>query len=272
MVATLAAVTLEQALFTSLQSGQNEGYQIAGHSPGLTPAWRRELTAWAPSHDSLQPGATEIGSINFHMLADGAGCLSLTRPASEEYSGRGTNIATWMLVAAREALATFGSHPLRLLDAALAAGWTHSGNDFPALELVGRAREVNLEAICAACDSFEPEALALIVDCLRREQPVGVTVARPVRLVVDAVLSLLPLEARWEASFTTGLHPTMKRTFRLHLLTPLPEVTSQFTRAINGQIVDPHRSPGKLSKPAQELAGMLKQQRWCELRRRVLNG
>src|SRR5687768_13035354 len=98
---TVAAmpVVLEQALFTSLRSASNEGYQIAAHSEGVDEAARGELVAWGPSHDSLQPGIGCEGSCNGHSLADGRWCLSLTRSASDEYSGRGRNVATWTLLA-----------------------------------------------------------------------------------------------------------------------------------------------------------------------------
>src|SRR4051812_47470309 len=100
-------ILLQQALFTSLQAGENEGYQIAAHSRGVDAATHRELTAWGPSHDSLQPGTSEAGSINGHTLSDGRYCLSLTRTTSGEYSGRGANVATSLVIADADAMTLF---------------------------------------------------------------------------------------------------------------------------------------------------------------------
>lgn len=262
-------IVLQQALFTSLQAGENEGYQIAGHSPGVAGATHRELTAWGPSHDSLQAGVSE-SSINAHTLSDGRYCLSLTRTTSGEYSGRGTNVATSMLIADREAVALCGSHPLRLLEAALAAGWT-SGETSEEITLLGRSQPVHLEAVAEACGVFGPQTLAALVERVQRDEPLGIVLDQDQRLLIDALFSLLATELRPTITFTTGLLPSAKRAFRLHLLRPESDLKHLFTRVTGGQLLD--LAAGELQPTTdggQRLAELLSAQQWSQTRRFVL--
>ena len=61
---------VEQAIFTSAETGRSAGYQLVARSPGVAEADARELAVWCPSHDSL----LELGeplSVNFHPLQIG---------------------------------------------------------------------------------------------------------------------------------------------------------------------------------------------------------
>jgi GTPase-associated protein 1 len=263
-------IVLQQAVFTSLQAGENEGYQIASHSPGVGAETVRELTAWGPSHDSLQPEVGAAGSINGHLLSDGRYCLSLTRATSGEYSGRGANVESSLLIAATDGLALCGFHPLRLLEAALGAGWT-SGDVKEEITLVGRSQSVNLEAISQACGIFSPESLAALVERVQDKTPLAVLLTNDQRLLIDALYSLLPPGVRSSVSFTTGLLPSAKRAFHLHLLKPQTELKHLFTRTTGGQLLelsDPELSPEKAW--GRQLAEKLKSQQWSEVRRFVL--
>jgi hypothetical protein len=263
-------VVLQQALFASVQAGENEGYQIAGHSQGVDAATRRELTSWGPSHDSLQPGVGDAGSINGHTLSDGRYCLSLTRFASAEYSGRGRNVSTWLLIAGDDAVALCGHHPLRLLEAALAAGWTRA-DVTEEISLAGKSQPVNLEALAQACTIFPAETLAALVEHAAGSQALGVVLDHDQRLLIDALFSLLPLEERMPVSFTTGLLPSAKRAFHLHVLAPQTDVKNTFTRIVGGQMWNPTELK---SQPAADhghkLADLLVQQKWSDARRLVL--
>lgn len=262
-------IVLQQALFTSLQAGDNEGYQIAGHSSGVAGAAQRELTAWGPSHDSLQAGVSE-SSINGHTLSDGRYCLSLTRTTSGEYSGRGVNVATSLLIADREAVALCGSHPLRLLEAALAAGWT-SGETSAEITLVGRSQAVRLEAVAKACGVFAPQALAALVERMQRDEPLGIVLDHDQRLLIDALFSLAAIDVRPTISFTTGLLPSAKRAFRLHLLRPESELKHLFTRITGGTLLDLRAAELQpATDGGRKLAELLGAQQWSDVRRRVI--
>lgn len=263
-------IVLQQALFASVQAGENEGYQIAGHSPGIDVQTRRELNAWGPSHDSLQPGIPESGSINGHTLADGRFCLSFTRVASDEYSGRGRNVATWLLIAGADALELCGHHPLRLLESALAAGWTRA-DVTEEITLLGRSQPVNLEALAQACSVFPAETLAALVERIGSAGPQGVLIEREQRLLTDAIFSLLPLHQRLGVSFTTGLLPSAKRPFQLHLIAPQTDVKNLFTRVVGGQLCDPSDlKMHSTTDTGRKLAELLIAQRWSEAKRLVL--
>jgi hypothetical protein len=263
-------VALQQALFTSVQAGENEGYQIAGHSAGVDAAARRELTAWGPSHDSLQPGFSETGSINGHALADGRYCLSFTRGASDEYSGRGQNVATWLLMANADAMELCGYHPLRLLESALAAGWTRA-EVTQEITLVGRSEPIHLEAVAQACSVFPAETVAALVEQVSCSEPLAVLLDHDQRLLADALFSLLPIAQRGSVSFTTGLLPSAKRPFRLHVLAPQADLKNLFTRVIGGHFCDPaDLKTQAVSEQGRKLAELLVLQRWSEARRLVL--
>lgn len=277
MLVAAPSVVLEQALFTSLRSIENEGYQIAAHSAGVDDELCREITAWAPSHESLQPSMGETSSINAHQLGDGSLCLSLTRIASSEYSGRGQNVATWLLIAPAEALSMFGYHPLRLLDAALAAGWTsghESSSQLSSLTLIGRARAVNLEAVAQATSIFGATTLAALVERTALSERLGIVVEQNRRLLIDALFSLLPMAQRFRVSFTTGLLPSPRRPFGISLLGSQAEVQRAFRRTFSdGSLLDLAQPLPKTERtPAvQGLAQLLESERWCEIRRRVLD-
>jgi hypothetical protein len=265
-----APIVLQQALFTSVQAGENEGYQIAGHSAGVDAAMRRELTIWGPSHDSLQPGFNETGSINGHTLSDGRYCLSFTKATSDEYSGRGQNVATWLLIANADAVGLCGHHPLRLLESALAAGWTR-GEVTQEIALVGRSQPVHLEAVAEACSVFPAETLAALVEQASGPARLAVLLDHDQRLLIDALLSLLPIERRGSVSFTTGLLPSANRDFHLHVLAPQAEVKNMFTRLIGGQLCDPTALKAQaVTDQGRKLAELLVLQRWSEARRLVL--
>jgi hypothetical protein len=263
-------VVLQQTLFASVQAGENEGYQIAGSSPGVDADTRRELTAWGPSHDSLQPGVEDAGSINGHALADGRYCLSLTRTVSDEYSGRGRNVATWVLIAGADAIELCGRHPLRLLESALAAGWTRA-DVTEEISLIGKSQPVSLEALAQACTIFPAETLAALVEHAAGSQPLGILLDHDQRLLIDALFSLLPLDERMLVSFTTGLLPSAKRAFDLHVLAPQADVKNAFTRLFGGQIWNPTdlkaQAAGEIGR---KMAELLVQQKWSEARRLVL--
>jgi hypothetical protein len=277
MLLSTTPLTLDQALFTSTRSAKNEGYQIACRSAGIDDATARELTAWAPSHDSLQDGLPEVESLNAHLLSDGRWCLSLTRFASDEYSGRGRNVATWLLLAETAAMEMFGFHPLRMIDAAMAAGWgrTPAADTEPLAEitLAGRGRLVNLEAVALVCARYGANAVAQAVDAVEQSQHVAIAVEGCRRVLIDAILSLIPARDRPAISFTTGLTTSLRRPFRLHLLSRAEEGLRTFHRTFSGDIVDLFPSSDSktlLSERTRQLAELLAAERWCELRRQVM--
>jgi hypothetical protein len=157
-----------------------------------------------------------------------------------------------------------------MLESALAAGWTRV-DATQEVTLLGRSQPVNLEALAQACSIFPAETLAALVERVRSAEPLGVLIERDQRLLIDAIFSLLPLEQRAQTSFTTGLLPSAKRPFHLHLLAPQTEVKNLFTRVIGRQLCDPSDLKVRATTEAgHKLAELLVQQRWSEAKRLVL--
>ena len=95
---------IEQAVFTSIETGDSTGYHVVARSPGVCPSDARELCAWGPTHDSIldrwqtgmsappsgepAPPSGEVASFNFHPLPSGLYCISRTilAGANEERS------------------------------------------------------------------------------------------------------------------------------------------------------------------------------------------
>jgi len=89
--------------------------------------------------------------------------------------------------------------------------------------------------------------------------------------LIDGLFSLLTLDQRLAVSFTTGLLPSAKRPFHLHLLSPQTEVKNLFTRTMGGQLCDlSDRNTRPSTGGGQKLAEVLAEQKWSEARRLIV--
>ena len=105
---------VEQAIFTSVETDRQSGYQVLAHSPGVCDADLGELAAWEPSRDSMHETGPEAESFNFHPLPSGAYCLSRTTLNDGEQDG-GPRVYTHCLIVPPEVLDRFANHPFPLL-------------------------------------------------------------------------------------------------------------------------------------------------------------
>ena len=211
---------IEHALFTSVRSARNEGYQLAATSPGVSKDDARALSKWGPAHDSLFDATPNGSSINFHPLPSGRFCVSRSMAAGAEWSGRGgERIATHMLLVPPETLARFANDPFRLLAAVQVAG------RLPAAELAPeRLEPFYLPGHAATVDgsllarlSVDPgrRAVCGLLDAALDAEPLGVIAPVPAERLFAGLLNLLPVACRTELSFTTGLKDTLSRPFDL---------------------------------------------------------
>lgn len=241
---------IPQAIFTSLRGQKLAGYQLAAVSEGIDDDMARELNVWGPAHDSLIEEAPEEPSVNFHPLGEENFCLSLTRPAGAEYSGRkGPRVYTQMFILSHEALAQFDNNPWLILRAILAAGRASIYDEPPSalrlVPLVGRAGDSN-PAVQQFLQQVTEESFLGLAATVLKKPSVGLATLHSPRLVVSALFHLLAPKDRLKVSFTTGLRHSARRPFRLFALPRDVVVRHQFERLQGVTVVE--------FNPAAELA------------------
>jgi hypothetical protein len=218
---------VEQAIFTSVCSGRNEGYQVAASSSGISSTEIRELAQWGPGHDSLYDHSAVVESTNFHQLESGRYSLSHTVLAGREYSGRGgQRVYTHIVLLTEEMLGRFGNNPFRVAEALIAGGRLRVLKTIPhqldAFPLVGRASPIRVRQLEQMSQSLGPR-LAYLVNVALAVPALGVTSETSTKRLFSTLLDLLPLQYRLAFSFTTGLKVSARRPYRLAALPPQPE-------------------------------------------------
>lgn len=214
-----------QAIFTSVRSGRNEGYQLAAVSSGVSSEQERELSQWGPGHDSLYELPPGTPCASFHPLQSGGFCLSLSMLSGREYSGRaGQRVYTRSYLLSAETLERFANHPFRVMEALVAGGHVDVLDPVPrqldAIPLIGRASPVNVDDLERVCQTFPPEQLSCLVNAALTGTPLGIVGGAAPHRLLRALLDLLPLPRRPECSLTTGLKPSQRRPFRWTVLPP----------------------------------------------------
>jgi hypothetical protein len=234
---------IEQAIFTSVRGAAMDGYQLAATSPGVADDEAKELGIWGPAHDSLLDQRPRTRSINFHPLASGRFCVSLTTALDAEYSGRGgCQVYTHSLILEPETLRRFANDPFRVVEAALAAGQltplAEIPNELAPVVLPGAASPTNGVLLTRLSRRPGAAAMTKLVEEALHHKFVAVASRVPARQVLAGILNLLPVECRTEFSFTTGLRHSARRPFRLTRLSDDPEERRRTTSAGGAVAVD----------------------------------
>jgi hypothetical protein len=246
-------VFVEQAIFTSVRSGRNEGYQIAATSPGVTSDEQRELAKWGPAHDSLYDAGPAAESCSFHRLESGLYCLSRTVSAGREYSGRGgCRVYTQSFLLPHALLARFHHHPLRILEALVVSGRATVLSPVPdhldPVPILGRASPVKVTEIERLCQALGPERLTALVCAALQTELLGIVAPVRPRLLLAGLLNLLPPQRRAEFSWTTGLRVSPRRPYRWAVLPADREEQRQALRLLHLTTLDLcHDVPAKFA-------------------------
>ncbi len=218
---------VEQAVFTSAETSRAAGYQLVVRSRGITEDDGRALSAWGPSHGSLLDSSRHGSSVNFFPLPSGNYCVSRTTASGNEYSGRGTRVYTQCLVVSAETLGNFGNNPFALVRAASGSGMLTQYEKVPAslepVQLVGRTPLVDPTLLARASRELGAASVALLVQTALQCRSMGIVGAACGELAIAALLNCLPPQIRLEFSFSTGLHASARRPFRLMALGDDPE-------------------------------------------------
>ncbi|MEX2142757.1 MAG: hypothetical protein WD894_26110 [Pirellulales bacterium] len=230
---------IEQAIFTSAESDHAVGYHLVARSPGVDECDARELSVWGPSHDSLESSSVATAaSVNFFRLPSGAYCVSKTLLAGEEYSGRGLRTYTHCLIVSPPVLARFANNPFALLRAAWAKGLLRVCDAVPSqlvpFQLAGRAAPVDEGLIGQLVENCGASTIGRLIEAVLKPLPVVLIGVRKPEATVAGILNLLPLSARGELSFATGLTYSPRRPF--HLLISSEE-SAELRRLYRQQLV-----------------------------------
>ena len=209
---------VEQAIFTSAVTRRARGYQLVGRSPGVCDTDARELTIWCPSHDALLEEGRGAQSVNFHPLESGAFCISRTVAGKSEHSERGALcVTTHCLVISPDLLARFANHPAAVLRAAIAGGVLDVGHPIPehlpAFQLPGRAPVIDLDVLSQAVDLLGAQQFASLLHTALTADSFGLIADKEANQLLIALMNCLPLELRFQTSFSTGLKYSPRRPF-----------------------------------------------------------
>ncbi len=200
---------IDQAIFASGQTGRAAGYQLLGHSLGISAADAHELAAWGPSHDALRDPATTAVSFNFHPLPSGAFCVSRTVAAGAEYSGRGQQIYTQCLVISRRVFGLYANNPFNVWRAAESAGALIVYDQVPEqlaqlrLDAVGTVVDRHLLADLAT--QLGPAGIAIVLESALAQPRVAISGYADTVQIIAGLINCLPVACRTEFSFSTGL-------------------------------------------------------------------
>lgn len=218
---------VEQAVYTSAETGRSAGYQLVARSPGVCEADARELAVWGPSHDSFLELGPEAVSVNFHPLPSGSFCVSRTTAAGWEYSSRGGyRVYTQCLIVPPEVLRRFSNNPLTLIRAALAGGMLEVYAQVPRrlepLRLPGGAAPVDQTLLARLAANPGARSMATLVQAALDSACLAVAGTPSAGELIAGMLNCLPPECRTEFSFSTGLKFSSRRPFRIVALSGDP--------------------------------------------------
>jgi len=234
---------IQQAIFTSLKTRTQEGYQLAATSDGVTRELAETLAAWGPAHDSLLDRRLGASSINFHPLADDLFCISRTVAEGNEYSGRsGPRVYTQMLVVPDSALARFANNPFAIVEALSVGGQMIVHDKPPAqlepIRLLGRASLINPLRLEELAVDAGADALANLIELATRSPRLAIRSQIPLERLLACLLMLLPPSQRLAMSFSTGLRWSPRRPFRLIALPSKFDEQRDLERSAEATLLD----------------------------------
>lgn len=216
----------DQAIYTSIRTPMGDGYRIVAASPGLRPQEKQAITRNSPSLDSIclppDRSDTEPVGISFYRLATGRLCLSLSRFAGEEHTGRGgQRVYTINIVFDAKDFADCGFNPFRIVRAMVDAGLTEPqlkpDSVLPAVELCVGDDDDLLEGAGLPLTLPEPFG-PFILDQTLQGKGLVVDVEDDWTECAEATLLGLPGPMREDLSFSAGLNFSTSRKHTLQFL------------------------------------------------------
>lgn len=217
---------VDQAVFASSDRGRMKGYQLVSKSAGVDKAASQELSRWAPTQ--VPSSDPDQWTINYFPVIHDRVAVTRTVLGGPEYSARGgTEVVTLILLLREEQFKAYSYNPVAVARTAMAMGYLKLPLDMTS-ELIPEAELPRRPLI----DPLEPEdcndeadpyfqLLEDLTRLLRNARRVAVVGIEDPLDVLDRLIPRLPVEARKNFSFTTGLSPAVRRPFQAHFLSHL---------------------------------------------------
>jgi len=194
-------------VFTSLPSATGEGYRVVAASCGVRAQERTEITRRSPSHGALCSVGADASGLAITTLASGRVCVSFSRFAGAEHTGRGGRVWTDALLVEAGDFLRAGGHP-GVFARGVAAAPLAVAKLGPSIERLSLqvpaalALGLSLPAIAGGMSGAALVGLAAVVVVER--SPCAVAVPCPVKFL-EAALALVPAALRGELSVSAGL-------------------------------------------------------------------
>ncbi len=206
---------VEQAVFTSVRTKRSQGYHLVAMSPGIDEQLARSLSIWGPSHASLMSDDPTAHSFNFHPVVDSWYAVSRTVHGGPEYSRRGgLQVFTHFLLVQKRQFESYDYNPLCLARTAQSLGCLRlislRFDQLPAVDLPERTL---LPPPRLKHEASVP--LGDILRILRLKQRIAILGPENPLPVMGRILQDIPRDERLAISFSTGLRPSVDRSFRV---------------------------------------------------------
>ena len=217
---------VEQAVFTSAQTRNTQGYHLVARSSGIDEASAQELIRWSPTHSGLVDDDVDASSLNFYTIGERWLVLSRSIYGGPEYSGRGGfRIVTYIVMMRPDQLIGYRYNPMVLASSLLSRGLlrfqSESASQLDPLNVPESSPLASYHSTKLA-NSYGRQA-ERIVDTLRRGDRVVVLGAEDPAGVAAEVEQRLNDQERASVSFATGMKPSVNRPFKVQFLKEVPD-------------------------------------------------
>jgi len=237
-------VVCDRAVFTSLPSPLGEGYRIVTSSSGVRAEEKIEITRRSPSHGALCSAAPGARGVTISTLAGGRVCVSLSRQAGAEHTGRGGRVWTDILLTGAQDFLVAGGHPAAFQEAL-------ASSPLPAVKLAPYVEKLAVQSRPAeAAPGLLPvaglaeQSLAPMAALLTERSACIVAVADPVASL-ELLLRLLPLALRSGLNVSAGLRFSNSRQPTFCLVDQVDLETRRMTRGRPVALLDAEGLAGR---------------------------
>ncbi|MCA9212988.1 MAG: hypothetical protein KDB27_07985 [Planctomycetales bacterium] len=210
---------VDQAVFASSRNTQASGYQLVSRSRGIDEQTATTLRDWGPSQGALLSRDVDASAYSYYTLGPDRAVVSRTIYGGPEYSQRGElEVYTRSIVVSKRMLENYDNNPWWLIKTIQTLGYfrlTRQSEpwmvevDLPSRSLLGVQTKPS--------SRIGNEPLSLAVQSLQMNRPVALIGKLNIDDAMTQLMSCLGVQQRTRISFTTGMVPSVRRPFLLHL-------------------------------------------------------